>query len=88
MKKCVVVYNSASVVHRAKKLLKRDNIRVQVVQLPSDLGLQGCSYGLECDAEQLEAVVAHAKAHELAVKAVFEVEQATDGKVYTVYDLS
>ncbi len=88
MKKCVVVYNSASVVHRAKKLLKKDNIRVQVVQLPSDLGLQGCSYGLECAPERFEEVLAHAKAHELAVKAAFDVEQTEGGKVYTAYDLS
>ena len=88
MKKYVIVYSSASVVHRAKKLLKKEGVRVQVVQLPSDLGLKGCSYGLECEVHQFETVLAHAKANELAVKAAFLVEQADGGKVYTAYDLS
>lgn len=88
METCIVVYNTISVVHRAKKLFKKKKIAARVVQLPSDLGLKGCSYGVECALEELDGVLAYSAEKALAVKAVYRVEEAANGRVYTAYDLS
>ena len=88
METCIVVYNTITVVHRAKKLLKKKKVDARVVQLPSDLGLKGCSYGLECNRADLDGVLAYSAERQLAVKAAFRVETTTDGKVYTAHDLS
>lgn len=88
METCIIVYDTISVVHRAKKLLKKKKIAARVVQLPSDLGLKGCSYGIECVAADLEGVLAYTAEKQLAVKALYRVEDAEGGRVYTAYDLS
>ncbi len=88
MEKGIVVYNAATVVHRAKKMLRKKKVPVRVVQLPSDLGLSGCSYGLECETEDLSGILAYSQEQALAVKAVFRVAETKNGKVYTAYDLS
>ncbi len=88
MEKGIVVYNSASVVHRAKKLLKKKRVTVRVVQLPSDLGLSGCSYGMECGLEDLDGVLAYSQEQGLTVKAVYRAADTENGRVYTAYDLS
>lgn len=88
MEKCIVVYNSAAVVHRAKKLLKMKKVAVRVVQLPSDLGLSGCSYGMECSMTDLNGILAYSQEKGLAVKAVYRAEETKNGRVYTAHDLS
>jgi len=82
------VYSSVSVVHRARKLLKRLGFQTQVVQLPSDLGLKGCNYGMECFWTDLEDILQYSKQNKLKVKAVFRVGETESGRVYTAYDLS
>ncbi len=88
METCIVVYDTISVVHRAKKLLKKKKIAARVVQLPSDLGLKGCSYGIECAAADLEGVLAYSAEKQLPVKALYRVEATENGRVYSAYDLS
>ncbi len=88
MQRCVIVYSSISVVHRARKQLKQKKVRTAVVQLPSDLGLKGCSYGLECATADCEGILAYSAEKQMPVKAVFHVTESEDGRVYTAYDLS
>ena len=87
MKKGIVVYSSISVVHRARKLM-RQLAETQVVQLPSDLGLKGCSYGLECAFADLHTILRVSKEKNLKIKAVFEASETENGRVYERYDLS
>ena len=88
MEKGIVVYSSISVVHRARKLLKKKQVSTSVVQLPSDLGLQGCSYGMECSMEDMEGILAYSHEKKLKMKGVYKMEETEHGKVYTAYDLS
>ena len=88
VEKGIVVYSSISVVHRARKLLKKKHVATHVVQLPSDLGLKGCSYGLECALEDMDGILAYSHEKNLNMKAAYKMTETESGKVYTAYDLS
>ena len=78
----LVIFNSVTVSNRAKKLLRKFVDYVSVIQLPSNLGIRGCSYGLRVKRSDYDTVLRIANEYELLIRAAF-IEKNIDGqKVY------
>ena len=78
----LVVFNSVTVSNRAKKVVKKLIDYASVVQLPSSLGIRGCSYGLRIKKSDYNTVLDIAHEYELQIRAAF-IEKNIDGqKVY------
>lgn len=74
-----VVFDSLSVTNRAKRLAKKASLSPVVVQLPSDLGIRGCSYGLRIKPNDYNFILNIANEYDLTIKTAF-IQKNIDGR--------
>ncbi len=82
MEYALIVFGSVTVANRVKKLMRKQTDSADVVQLPPDLGIRGCSYCLRirlCDFSLMRRV---ADEYGLRIKAAYAEREIEGRKVY------
>lgn len=66
----IIIYKSVSTINRIKKMLKK-TCRLKTVQLPSNLGIKGCHYGLFVSGNDFHKVIDASKENGIEIKYIF-----------------
>ena len=74
---CLVVYESLNQAHRIKRHLYDGGVFVDMIRVPNNLGIKGCSFALRCSA----ALVADIRrtSQELAIEIRGQFAEVADG---------
>ncbi len=84
----LIVFNSVSASNRAKRIAKKAVSYAAVVQLPSDLGIRGCSYALRIKRSDYDTIKSLMGEYGLEIKSEFLEKNTDSGKIYEQYDIS
>lgn len=72
MENSIIVYKSITVANRAKRLLEKENIKVNIVQLPQSFNIKGCNYAVKLKRSDFTAAMALSEKYRLKVRGAFE----------------
>lgn len=82
MEYALIVFGSVTVANRAKKLMRRYTDFADVVQLPPDLGIRGCSYCLCIRLRDFGLMRQVADEYGLRIKAAYVEREFNGQRVY------
>lgn len=72
MEKSIIVYKSITVANRAKRLLEKEGIKADIVQLDASFNIKGCNYAVKVKNSDFKQAIEISEKYKLKIRDAFE----------------